>query len=345
MTWQLLQKYLSGECDPQELDDVETWVQADEENQEFMKSLEKIWEVEPRDGITVDAKSAWASFQHKLSEKDPKSKKKSRKSYTSATSNRKLGWRKAAAMAAAAVVLIAFLFYVFMPQLNTGARMASNKPKMERISTRRGQRTILRLSDGTLVHLNAASTIRIPTEFGDSTRDVYLKGEAFFEVTHNPKKPFLVHTPDAYTRVLGTKFDVKAYPGDDPVQVVVKEGRVALGSTANPDTTHNKITRNHMGTLSRQGKMQISEVEIDKYLGWKDGRLVFESTPLRKMIPQLERWYDIHIEVVDSSLYSQKMTATFKDEPMSEVFKIIALSLDAGYERKDGTVTFYAKAK
>lgn len=339
MTWQLLQKYLSGECSPRERDKVEAWIRADEENKKFMKSLERIWEVEPRDGITVDAESAWASFQHKLSEKEKKSSENIFRLHTN-YSNRSFGWTKVATFAAAAVVLIAFLFYVYIPQFDTSPEAANHQPKMEQISTKRGQRTVLRLGDGSKVYLNAASSIKIPAEFGDSTRDVYLKGEAFFEVTHNPEKPFLVHTPNAYTKVLGTKFDVKAYPDEDPVRVVVKEGRVALGSTANPDTTHNKITRNHMGTLSRQGEMQITEVKIDKYLSWKDGRLIFKSTPLREVIPQLERWYDIDIEVADSSLYSQQMTASFKDEPMSEVLKIIALSLDASYERKDRTIIF-----
>jgi len=340
MNWQLLQKYLSGECSSGDRKKVEAWLEADEQNQEFMRSLKKIWEVEPRDELLVDAESAWVTFQHKLSEKENKSSESFLKQLHPNYPNRSLGWSKVATMAAAAAVLIAFLFYVYIPQFDTNPEAANHRPKMERISTQRGQRTVFRLSDGSKVYLNASSSIKIPTEFGDSTRDVYLKGEAFFEVTHNPGKPFLVHTSNAYTKVLGTKFDVKAYPGDDPVRVVVKEGRVALGSTANPDTTHNKITRNHMGTLSRQGEMQISEVKIEKYLSWRDGRLVFKSTPLREVIPQLERWYDINIEVADSALYSQRMTASFKDEPMSEVLKIIALSIDASYEREDRTVIF-----
>lgn len=339
MNWHLIRKYLSGDCNSVEKQQVESWMQSDEENRDFVKSLEKIWAVDPKDEIVVDAKAAWNTFKHKLTEDNPnRDQKRIRTTY----SKRKNGWVKVAAMATAAAILIGFLVYIYIPQLNFGDKMASQKPQMERITTRKGQRTVLRLSDGTQVHLNAASTIKIPTDFGDSTRDVYLEGEAFFEVTHNPQKPFLVHTANAYTRVLGTKFDVKAYPGDDPVRVVVKEGRVALGSSSNPDTTHNKITRNHMGTLSRKGKMQISAVRIGKYVGWKDGRLTFESTPLKEMIPQLERWYDINIEVADSSLYSQRMTASFKDEPMSEVFKIIALSLNASFESEGHTITFHA---
>jgi ferric-dicitrate binding protein FerR (iron transport regulator) len=247
-------------------------------------------------------------------------------------------------LAAAALILLAFLSYVFVPQFNSGSsELAGNQAEMEIITTRRGQRTTLRLGDGTRVHLNAASMIKIPADFGDSTRDVYLKGEAYFEVTHNPQKPFLVHTPTAYTKVLGTKFGVKAYPEDTRVQVVVKEGRVALDLSATPDTTHNKIIKNHMGVLSPKGSLKISEVkELSSYLGWKDGRLVFKSTPFREMVPKLERWYDINIAVVDSSLNSRQMTASFKDEPVSEVLKIIALSLDAGYDRKGQEVTFHS---
>ncbi|HKK45698.1 MAG TPA: FecR domain-containing protein [Balneolaceae bacterium] len=341
MNWHLLQKYLSKECSPKERKKVEVWIKADEQNREFMKSLQKIWEVEPQDEIKVDAQAAWNSFRHKLTIEDRQNRNKNQKLHNSIYFNRKFSWGKAAVVGAAAAILIAFL-YVYVPHSSTHNQLADNGQEMERITTQRGQRTVVRLSDGTKVHLNAASMIKIPSDYGDSTRDVYLEGEAFFEVTHNPQKPFLVHTPNAYTKVLGTKFDVKAYPGDDPVQVVVKEGLVALNSSINPNTTHNKIARNHMGTLDRKGNMKISEVQIDSYLGWKDGRLIFKSTPLKNMVPQLERWYDININVADSSLYSQRMTASFKDEPTSEVLKIIALSLNASYERKGRTVTFHA---
>ncbi len=349
MNWRLLQKFLSEECSPEEKQQVEDWLNADPENRTFMHSLIKIWDVEPKDEIQVDAESAWDSFQHKISEdkvSDPKTTVQHLQKWYSDSRNRRKSSRTVAAIwSVAAVILVTVLVYNIMPRFVTAPddSVAEQQTTVQQISTERGQRTSVRLMDGTKVQLNAESKIEIPPAFGDSVRRVTLEGEAYFEVAHNPNKPFIVHTADAYTRVLGTKFGVKAYAEDDEIQVVVQEGKVALGSLSRSDLQSKPITKNKRGSITSNGITRVREVaNISKYLGWKDGRLIFESSPLPRVISQLERWYDINIVVADQSLRTSTITASFKDEPMTEVLNIITLSIDAHYERSGRTIHIYS---
>lgn len=346
-----LHKYLSGECSTGEKKLVEEWLKADPQNREFMKELKKIWKITPNDEFEVDAQTAWVSFRRRVIEKPdhsslntPVSDKQKRLSDNrkySIGSHRNQSKIFAYSIVAAAVVLIAFLFFQYIPEVDNTSEAQIT---MQEIVTKKGQRTTFRLSDGTRVQLNNDSRIEIPAEFMDAFREVYLDGEAFFEVMHNQDKPFIVHSKDAFTKVLGTKFGVRAYPEEDQVQVVVAEGKVALGSQKQVNRQSEFIARNEIGILSENGQTYVSPVaNMDRYLGWKDGQLVFDDTPMREVKPQLERWYDITCTLVDSSLDSRLLTASFNNEPMTEVLSVIALSLNMKFEREGREVTFYKR--
>ncbi|MEX1137275.1 MAG: FecR domain-containing protein [Balneolales bacterium] len=350
MNWNLLHKYLSGECSLEEMQKVEGWLRADKKNQRFMDSLDKVWKVESDDEIEVDAKSAWNSFQHKITDKQEQVREKRNiyplnskhsKTHTYKRDGRTVGF----AFLAAAVVLIAVLLYRFMPQMAPNPpeiQAAAEQPQMQEIITEQGQRTTFQLFDGTRVHLNADSKIEIPLAYGDSIRKVYLEGEAYFEVAHNRDKPFVVYSGDAYVEVLGTKFGVRAYEEDEQVQIAVEEGKVSLGSSLSLDEEGKHITRNQVGLLAKSGEAKVFDTEeIQQYLGWKDGRLNFNGVAFSEVKPQLERWYNIDIVLADPAVRSQALTASFMDEPMTEVMNIISLSLDVNYEREGRIITFY----
>lgn len=350
MNWTLLHKYVSGECGPEEMREVEDWLHSDERNQRFIDSLKKIWEVEPRDEMEVNAKSAWSSFQKKISgekeltgEDNPAyelNKIRSEPMYTKSYAHKRHGRALAFSLSAAAVILIALLFYQYVPLATEAPQPQS---AMQEVMTEKGQRTTFRLSDGTRVQLNADSKLEISGKFMEASREVYLRGEAYFEVTRNPDKPFVVHTEETFTKVLGTKFGVRAYPDEDRVQVVVAEGKVALGSAEQSTGKSSKqITRNQIGILSENGQTKVFHAgDIEKYLGWKDGKLIFKDTPLREVKPYLERWFDITCILADSSLGSLELTASFSGEPMTEVLNVIALSMDVRYKREGRKITFW----
>lgn len=350
MNWTILHKYLSEECTQAEKEKVEHWIRSDQRNREFYDSLEKIWSVEPDHNIKVDAKDAWESFNEKISEGE-RGEYGSQKALTSLHSmqsetRRRKGYSRpvAVSIAAAIIFLVGVLLYLFLPNSRTtDQELAKKESQIQEISTELGQRTSFRLADGTHVYLNADSRVQIPSTFGDSIRSVQLQGEAYFDVARDPSVPFVVYSGHSSTRVLGTRFGVKAYPQDERVQVVVEEGKVAVNSSDKPAAEELYLNANQVGLLDSDGESQITMVKgVSAYLAWKDGRMVFESTPFKKVIPQLERWYNIKV-VVDSSLYSQQVTASFSDEPMLEVLNILALSLDAEFQRDGRNISFHLK--
>jgi transmembrane sensor len=202
----------------------------------------------------------------------------------------------------------------------------------------RGRRE-LRLADGTRVVLGAASSLRYPREFGAGARDVYLTGEGFFEVVHDSAHPFRVHARHATAEDVGTAFGVVAYAEDSVVRVVVAEGSVSLGSTARGSAGTALLTRGQLGSLPPGDALpSVRRVNVDVYLGWTEGRLVFDETPLAEVVAQLGRWYGAPFRLADPSLSSRTLTASFRTESLEEVLAALAPVLDVRFERVAGSI-------
>jgi len=218
--------------------------------------------------------------------------------------------------------------------------MPSRPAAPREYATARGQRAEFRLKDGTRIVLSVASRLRVPADYGTRERSLYLEGEAYFDVRHDPGRRFVVHTAHAATEDLGTRFDVRSYEGDSTVQVVVAEGRVALRARA-ADTL---VTPGQLGVATAGGALVVRDrVDVDRYLGWTTGRLSFDNTPLSDALPQLGRWYDLDLRLADRSLASLPLTATFKNQTTTQVLDLVAQALGLRLERDGRVVTFYRK--
>ncbi|MDZ7694013.1 MAG: FecR domain-containing protein [Balneolaceae bacterium] len=245
-------------------------------------------------------------------------------------------------LAAAAVLLIAFLFYNSNP---IPSEQSESELVNQEITTERGQRTTVRLSDGTRIHLNAESKLVVPQDYMQNDRIVRLHGEAFFEVTSNKDKPFVVQTDRSITRVLGTKFNVTAYPDQKEVQVVVDEGRVVLGSEKDVQAPEVQLTRSQRGTINGNGEIIASHVsDVGRYLDWSRGKLTFQDAPLEDVEKRLERWYDIEV-IFDKGISTEnrRLTGSFKDISMTNVLNSIALSLELNYKEEGRKITFMVR--
>ena len=241
------------------------------------------------------------------------------------------------------------------------APIATPAPMAE-VATRRGQRATLRLADGTRVLLDVDSKLRYAQSYGSRTRDVYLAGQAFFEVVHDSTRPFAVHTARAVVRDLGTKFNVRAYPDAPSVAVTVAEGRVALSPaamrpagvttpSAQSSTQHESsvtggvvLTRAELGRVDTTGRIITEQnVDLDIQLAWLEGRLVFKNTPLREVVQELDRWYDADITIGDSALADHPITASLANVPLSQVVSLLASAMDARVEHHGASIAFVLK--
>ena len=345
MDWKLIHRFLSDQCTEAERRKVEQWLQDDPAHRVFMMSMQKIWEVEPRMEGRIDVKTAWEKFRNeRMALPDinaPERAKRSRiKNYAPSGSGKGRKWyqRKTFYMAAAAVLLVAAMVGLFQYSFFT------NEITYQEVLTEKGEKTSVKLSDGSLVMLNAESSIRIPSNYGSESRTLYLSGEGFFEVEHNAGKPFRVHSGDVLTEDLGTKFNIRAYADEADIEVVVAEGEVALSSSKSPRTDVVNLQANELGTASKTGAVDVKRIsDLSSYIGWTQRRLVFDDTPFRQVITKLERWYGVKFIVTDPTLWDQQLTAEFEKQPLSNVLKLMTRTMNMEAEVKEDTVIFSQK--
>ncbi|TMU51049.1 FecR family protein [Flagellimonas algicola] len=187
-----------------------------------------------------------------------------------------------------------------------------------------GKRFDLVLSDGTTVKVNAGSTIKYPVQFIDGNpREVEVWGEAYFDVTKDVNRPFLVNANNIQVEVLGTKFNVSSYPEDEDISTVLVEGSVKL-SARNTDEIRGSlvIKPNQKASLNkRTAQMTVTEVDTDIYTSWINGRIVFKNCPFKNIRKKLERRYNVSIINNNSSLEEKYYNASFDIETIEEVME------------------------
>ena len=201
-----------------------------------------------------------------------------------------------------------------------------------------GKSSRVLLSDGTTVHLNAGSRLVYPEVFHGSTREVILSGEAFFEVSPDAERPFFVYTNDLRIRVLGTKFNVSAYPLDNVVETVLAEGRISLGrNDENRNVKSYELKPGDLASFNRtSGETVLRQVDLDNYILWTEGILKFESTHLSRVLKRLERYYDIRFNIQDALLGTMQISGklVLTDDP-GETIERIARTASVTIEKSD----------
>ncbi len=167
-----------------------------------------------------------------------------------------------------------------------------------------GKNSEILLADGTKVYLNAGTRLVYPEQFTGSKRQVFLSGEAFFEVCHDPEHPFIVKTSDLSVEVLGTHFNVSAYPSDNIIETVLTEGKVVLQK--NKSGLFEKKTElvpNQLASFDkRTSESTLRFVDVENYVSWKDQILKFESSDLFHVLSKVERYYNIRFSYSDLPL-------------------------------------------
>lgn len=160
----------------------------------------------------------------------------------------------------------------------------------------RGRRTQCLFQDGTVAYLNSESKIRYPVKFGLSERRIRLEGEAYFEVKHNPRRPFVVEFEGGRIEVLGTSFNVRAYRGDDIVAVTLDAGRVVLDDSRGGRFELRPSEQLLYDRRSGEGRI-VRGTDAMRYSIWKDDVISFRDTPLRDVLETLSRWYDVRFDM------------------------------------------------
>ncbi len=259
---------------------------------------------------------------------------------------RKFSWLKVAAVISIPLSIFATLYYFARSQndLKTFATHPSAKKVQEQTESRvnpKGQKSVLILSDGSKVWLNADSRIIYDQNFSNSNiREVFLEGEAFFDVAKNPNKPFIVHTSDIHIKVLGTSFNVKSYHEDKTIETTLVHGKVSISKTGDDIKEGSLVLKpNQRAVFSKQEKtINIEQVLSERASLWRYDKLIFDETPFRDVIIQLERWYDVRFHFDPNAKLECNLTAEIGNETLEEVLALLQASQNIDYEISDKDV-------
>lgn len=189
-----------------------------------------------------------------------------------------------------------------------------------------GARASFQLPDGTSGTLNSGSKLEYSIPFAGH-RAVKLEGEAWFDVKHDAGDPFIVTIGDCSVNVLGTSFNVNAYPDSDYIEVVLAEGRVNFVTAANKEIPLMPSER----LQYKQGVATTVAADPEQYHAWTAGKLVFRGDPMPEVVRRLERWYHVDIRLADKALEHYSFFATFQDDTLDEVLKFLTMTSPMGY--------------
>lgn len=237
----------------------------------------------------------------------------------------------------AALFLLACGLYLTWPALHNWM-----KPVSYQVKTTARTPELLVLNDGSRVWLNSASSLRYPAQFTGDVREVYLEGEALFEVAHQADRPFLVQTTNLTTKVLGTVFTVQAYPGNAEPRIILKSGKVKVIA---------KEQDRESGVMLRPGQMvsyrkadgtllKTSAGNLEEYSSWKDGKLIFNETPVPEVLQRVGRAYGVMIGFKDKKIKECAITGSFNvNQDLDDILKSISISVDGKFTEEAGQIT------
>ncbi|WP_288736926.1 FecR domain-containing protein [uncultured Parabacteroides sp.] len=207
------------------------------------------------------------------------------------------------------------------------------------ISTPKGVRDSVLLSDGSKIFLNGGSDLKYPRQFTGDTREVSFTGEGYFEIAKNAKKPFLINTELIEVKVLGTKFNLKAYANDMSVETILEEGRVQVKHSASNQILDMKP--NDCVTFNKQmNTFSTKQVDPSMATMWRSGKYSFHSTPFPEFAQTLERGFGVTFIIENPDVASRHFTGEFiRGESIDEILNILKISSKLNYQKKDNIIT------
>jgi len=315
--WEKMARYLSGECSSQEKQEVIAWLESAPEDQKILEKLGPAWDIPEYGPPKTDVTKLWKDTAKKAGLRSPLIFAFFRLRFF--------------IYAAASLLFAAGIYFVLQSSPINSSRSAL---KLERVAVENGRNDELVLSDGSKIILDAGSVFMYPREFGSAAREVYLEGEGYFEVKPDPENPFIVHAQEAVIQVVGTSFNIRAWPRNKKVTVAVASGKIVLHSAAKDPESKVVVSSGQLSILYDNGPPSLPQlVDISTYTGWIRREAFFEDIPLSEILNQLERWFDVRFMLKPESYAEERLTIHIKDKPLENILELIGALTDLEYER------------
>jgi ferric-dicitrate binding protein FerR (iron transport regulator) len=311
---ELIGKHLAGETTQAEQQDLFTWLEAEESNRKFFEELEQVW-AQTADAATtpfdVDMDAAWSKID--LATHSPNLQTQLPNPHAGRVAPLSKFIRR---WSIAAAILVA---------LGIGLWWLTKTPDESQLivfQTVKGEKREIILPDSSQVWLNENSSLTYDSHF--EKRQVTLVGEAFFQVERLETSPFEISSGETKTTVLGTSFNVRAYPAEDKIEVTVESGKVAFEAT-NHKKSPVLLEAGASGVFNKKEKMvRVEEKKIINANAWKTKRLVFDEALLKDVFESLERYFDVKIEVSNPLILECHYSTTFNQPDLESILAVIS---------------------
>lgn len=326
--WSLIGKYLSDEISEKEKQKLEAWKEHTPENQTTFDQMLHMWEKTPlpADHYHPEVDKGWERFKFRTEseqefyhQETPKTK--------SATRLVSLSYQQIAGIAASVVLILLAVNWWWN---------LSEAPEMLSFSTGEAERNMLTLPDSSQVWLNENSRLQYAADFNEEHRVVHLSGEAFFEVKEAEGRRFTIFSEGAKTEVIGTSFNLKAYP-DMPVKVQVVSGKVAFSPAADDNAIF--LEPGFEAELNTDQPLAEAKAPIEdaNFRAWQNHRIEFQNTSLSEVIQLLEEVYHTEIQLENPDLANCRYTATFDGDALQDVLHILSVTGNLSFEQHGST--------
>ncbi len=372
----LVAKILSKDATPEEIAHFQLLISENQEWKEQFRNLEELWGTEPKDaGISDSAEDAYLQHIIKLKLVSPDFAELANGNVSTESENfqlypTKIPWyQRAQSIAAVLILLLVSVFsYQFYNHKKTNDSISLSQFNVIKVSL--GSKTKVQLPDGSKVWVNSDSRLSYPETFKGLTREIYLEGEAYFDVVKDPKHPFIVHTSGIDIRVLGTAFNVKAYKAEPTIEATLVHGLIEVTKTEHPNESkillrpHEKLifdkfakSESVVKQFSASSIKQTANYQLPnpaiiisplakniadsaiKETSWIYNRLTFEDERFEDLVIKIERWFNVHVTITNEKIRSYRSTGAFENETIDEALKELQYLVPFNYQINGREVT------
>ncbi len=365
--WHLLSRKLTGEASNEELHELKELCDQYPAFSRQMEAIQSIWNQEAeQDNDYLEATYHLHYQKMKALGIEPGHTDEVQEEQPANSSFFRTHRRKFLAFATLAVVISISLFFVFTKKESTAATVTAEAAVPKEVVTKNGNSTKFTLPDGSTVWLNAGSKLDYTKIGTTGNREIYLTGEAFFDVVKNPKRPFIIHTSSIDVKVLGTKFNVKAYPEDKTVETSLVQGSVEVFVKNRPgekyllkpnqklvllntaelaanEASENEVKPNVNLPIIAIKRLTYTETDTAVAIetSWTQNKLVFKDEAFSDVAHKMERWYDVEIIFRNKKLEEELLNGDFRKETLIQALDGLRFTTDFKYKIEGNTVIIF----
>lgn len=306
-------RFIKGESNSAEKKAILEWIRKDREHQKRYNSLKADYVASTVDSLSVsDIERQYEGLIAKTARK-----------------------RKRYLVVATVVILLPIAIWQLTVSITNSPDFSNQS--IVNVSTGYGSHKRITLPDGSTIVLNAESSLAYPEKFFDSIRQVTLVGEAFFDIKKDTSKPFIVDTEAIKIRVLGTSFNVKSYPEDEKIETTLVTGKVEI---VQRETEKQLILEPSQRAVFNKeiNNILVDKVNSENVIAWREGNLVFDQTPLKQVVSDLHRKYNVEFVIGSDTLLQYRYTGEFNNLTLEEVLELLKISSPLDYKLKNNKV-------